>query len=163
MVHPSGPRDPFDCAAFDRFRADERAIEGLPIRLVIALVVGVASLGVMMNMISGLNGLTVTELDARPSPDVVGPGEQTVDVEIVDPDGAPVSDATVVVRSGTATIDGVATGTTGDDGTVTVDVDPELGPNQKDGTLKVSIKPPAGTEYADDRENTAILVLAGYE
>jgi len=163
MAHPAGCRDPFDCTALDRFRADDRAIEGLPIRLVIALVVGVASLGVMMNMLSGLNGLTVTELDAKPSPDVVGPGEQTVDVEVVDPDGAPVSDATVVVTSGTATIDGVATGTTGADGTATVDVRPELGPNQAEGTLDVSIKPPAGTKYADDRENTAILVLADYE
>ena len=34
---------------FDRFSRDERAIEGLPVRLVIALVVGVASLSVMMN------------------------------------------------------------------------------------------------------------------
>ncbi|MFC7196258.1 hypothetical protein ACFQL4_19210 [Halosimplex aquaticum] len=32
---------------------DERAIEGLPIRLVIALVVGVASLAIMMQMIGG--------------------------------------------------------------------------------------------------------------
>ncbi|WP_134669506.1 DUF7382 domain-containing protein [Halorussus marinus] len=163
MAHPLGCPDPFDCTAFDRFRDDDRAIEGLPIRLVIALVVGVASLGVMMNMLSGLNGLTVTELDARPSPDVVGPTDQSVEVEVVDPDGAPVSDATVVVRSGTATIDGVATGTTGDDGRATVDIDPELGSNQPEGTLDVSIKPPAGTEYADDRENTAILVLADYE
>jgi hypothetical protein len=32
------------------FGRDRRAIEGLPIRLVIALVVGVASLSVMLNM-----------------------------------------------------------------------------------------------------------------
>ena len=32
------------------FRTDRRAIEGLPVRLVIALVVGVASLSVMMGM-----------------------------------------------------------------------------------------------------------------
>ncbi|WP_244605268.1 Ig-like domain-containing protein [Halorussus halobius] len=147
--------------ALDRFESDDRAIEGLPIRLVIALVVGVASLGVMMNMLSGLNGLTVTELDARPSPDVVGPDQQDVDVAVVDPDGAPVSDATVVVTSDTATIDGTATATTGDDGTATVSVDPELGPNQREGTLSISIKPPAGSDYADDRENTAILVLEG--
>ena len=37
-----------------RFGDDTRGIEGLPVRLVIALVVGVASLSVMMNMISGL-------------------------------------------------------------------------------------------------------------
>jgi hypothetical protein len=145
----------------DHFRNDERAIEGLPIRLVIALVVGVASLGVMMNMLSGLSGLTVTELDARPSPDVVGPNYETVEITVVDPDGAPVADATVVLTSGTATIDGVATVTTGSDGTATISIDPELGPNQQEGTLEVSIKPPAGSDYADDRENTAILVLEG--
>ncbi|USZ69380.1 Ig-like domain-containing protein [Halorussus salilacus] len=148
---------------FDDFRKDDRAIEGLPVRLVIALVVGVASLGVMMNMLSGLSGLTVTELDARPSPDVVGTDAGTVDVTVVDPDGNPVSDATVVVKSATATIDGVATGETGDDGTAELALDPELGPNQEEGTLEVSIKPPAGSEYADDRENTAILVLEDYE
>ena len=37
-----------------RFAADTRGIEGLPVRLVIALVVGVASLSVMMNMFSEL-------------------------------------------------------------------------------------------------------------
>ena len=144
---------------FQRFRSDSRAIEGLPIRLVIALVVGVASLGVMMNMLAGLNGLTVTELDARPSPDVIGPNYETVEITVVDHDGAPVADATVVVKSGTATIDGVETATTGDDGAATLTVAPELGPNQQEGTLAVSIKPPAGSDYADDRENTAILVL----
>lgn len=147
---------------FDRFRSDSRAIEGLPIRLVIALVVGVASLGVMMNMLSGLSGLTVTELDARPAPDVVGPDERTVEIAVVDPDGAPVSDATVVVKSATATIDGVETAETDGDGTAEVTLDPKLGPNQQEGTLEVTIKPPAGSEYADDRENTAILVLAGH-
>ncbi len=34
---------------FEELWRDDRAIEGLPIRLVIALVVGVASLSVMMN------------------------------------------------------------------------------------------------------------------
>ena len=147
-----------DC--FDRFADDDRAIEGLPIRLVIALVVGVASLGVMMNMLSGLGGLTVTELDAAPAPDVIGPDEETVTVTVVDPEGNPVSDATVVVSGGTATLDGAATATTGEEGEATLSVDPDLGPNQQEGTLDVRIKPPAGSDYADGRENAAILVLA---
>ena len=146
-----------------QFKSDSRAIEGLPIRLVIALVVGVASLGVMMNMLSGLGGLTVTELDARPSPDIVGPGEETVEIAVVDPEGVPISDATVIVKSETAAIDGVATATTDEDGTARVSIDPELGPNQQEGTLAVSIKPPAGGDYADERENAAILVLEGHE
>ncbi|WP_128477353.1 DUF7382 domain-containing protein [Halorussus pelagicus] len=146
--------------SLDRFRDDDRAIEGLPIRLVIALVVGVASLGVMMNMLSGLGGLTVTELDAKPAPDVIGPEEKNVEVTVVTPEGNAVSDATVVVSGGTASLDGVATATTGENGVATLSVDPRLGPNQQEGTLDVRIKPPAGGDYADERENTAILVLA---
>lgn len=142
------------------FHADERAIEGLPIRLVIALVVGVASLSVMMNMLGGLQGLSVTELDARPSPEVVTPGDQTIELTVVGSDGDPVSDATVVVKGGTADIDGVKTATTGRDGTASVRVDPTLRPNQEDGTLVVDIKPPAGSEFADERGNTEILVVS---
>ncbi|WP_433626810.1 Ig-like domain-containing protein [Halomicrococcus sp. NG-SE-24] len=145
--------------ALERFRADDRGIEGLPIRLVIALVVGVASLSVMMNMLSGLNGMSVSELDAKPSPEVVGPDSDQIDITVVDADGEPVADATVVVRSGSATLDEVRTATTDDDGTVTVSVDPELGPNQREGTLNIGVKPPAGSEYTDKRENTKILVV----
>lgn len=143
----------------DRFRDDERAIEGLPIRLVIALVVGVASLSVMMSMIGGIQGLAVTELDAEPDPEVTTPGAQTIDVAIVDPDGGPVADATVIVRGASARLDGVATATTNEDGVATLTVTPELGPNQTDGTLAIEVKPPAGSEYADERENTNILVV----
>ncbi|QCJ47280.1 carboxypeptidase regulatory-like domain-containing protein [Haloprofundus sp. MHR1] len=146
---------------FGRFRQDERAIEGLPIRLVIALVVGVASLSVMMNMISGIQGLAVVEVDVRPSPDVVGPGEQTLTLTAVDADGDPVADATLVVKSGSASLEAVQTATTGANGEAMVTVDPSLGPNQEDGTLVVEVKPPAGSEFVDRRANTKILVIRG--
>lgn len=143
----------------DQFSRDERAIEGLPVRLVVAFVVGVAVLSVMLSMVSGVDTLSVSELDASPDPDVVTPGDQSVDVTAVDADGDPVAGATVVVKSGTADLDGVATATTGDDGTATVELDPRLGPNQADGTLAISVKPPSGSDYADRRENTEILVV----
>ncbi|GAA0283892.1 carboxypeptidase-like regulatory domain-containing protein [Halobacterium noricense] len=143
----------------DQFARDERAIEGLPVRLVIAFVVGVATLSVMLSMVSGVDTLSVSELDASPEPDVVTPGDQSVDVTAVDADGDPVAGATVVVKAGTADLDGVATATTGDDGTATLDIDPQLGPNQADGTLEISVKPPSGSDYADRRENTEILVV----
>ena len=143
----------------DRFADDERAIEGLPVRLVIAFVVGVATLSVLLSMVSGVNTLAVSELDAKPSPDVVTPGEQTLSITAVDAEGNPVSGATVVVKAGTADLDGVATATTDDDGTATLDVDPQLGPNQAEGDLKVSLKPPAGSDYVDRRGNTAVLVV----
>jgi hypothetical protein len=143
----------------ERFRGDERAIEGLPVRLVIALVVGVASLSVMMSMLSGISGLAVTELDVRPTPEVVTPDDHTVEVTVVDPDGQGVADATVVARGGSARLDGVRTATTGENGTAELQLSPELGANQRDGTVEFGVKPPAGSEYADERENTALLVV----
>jgi hypothetical protein len=145
--------------AFDEFATDERAIEGLPVRLVIAFVVGVATLSVMLSMVSGVDTLSVSELDAKPDPDVVTPGSQTVDITAVDADGNPVADATVVVKGGTADLDGVATATTDSSGTATVEINPTLGPNQAEGTLEITLKPPAGSEHVDRRENTAILVV----
>lgn len=146
---------------FERFGRDERAIEGLPVRLVIALVVGVASLSVMMNTISGLNALGVTELDASPEPEVVTTGEREVEVTVVTPDGDPVADATVVAKGGTATLDNITTARTGPGGNATLTLDPGLGPNQDEGTVVLDIKPPAGGQYTDRRENTRVLVVAG--
>ncbi|ELZ30043.1 hypothetical protein C474_11795 [Halogeometricum pallidum JCM 14848] len=143
-----------------RFAADDRAIEGLPIRLVVALVVGVATMSVMLNMLSGVQGLAVTELDVKPSPDVVTPGEREISLVVVDSDGDSVEGATVVVKGGTADLDGIATERTGSDGSATVTVSPSLRPNQEDGTVVIDVKPPAGGQFVDRRANTRILVVA---
>ena len=143
-----------------RFKSDTRGIEGLPVRLVIALVVGVASLSVMMNMLSGISGLAVAELDVHPEPEVVAPGDHTVEIAVVDPDGRAVSDATVIARGGSARLGGIETATTDESGTAELDISVELRPNQRDGTVEFDVKPPAGGEYADRRENTAVLVVA---
>ena len=141
-------------------RSDTRGIEGLPVRLVIALVVGVASLSVMMNMISGISGLAVSELDVQPEPEVVAPGDRSIEVSVIDPEGTPVSDATVVARSGSARLEGVETATTDESGVATFELETGLGANQRDGTIEFDVKPPAGGDYADRRENTALLVIA---
>lgn len=141
------------------FRGDERGIEGLPVRLVVALVVGVASLSLMMSMISGISGLAVTELDVRPDPEVTTAGDGTVEVAVVDPEGRGVAGATVVARGGSARLDGVETATTDENGTAELELSPELGRNQRDGTVAFDVKPPAGSEYVDRRENTAMLVV----
>jgi len=148
-----------DRLALGAFRNDTRAIEGLPVRLVVALVVGVASLSVMMNMLTGIQGLAVTELDVRPEPEVVGPGADAIAVDVVDPNGDPVADATVVLKAGTAGVDDVAYATTGSDGSATLDASPSLRANQDEGTLLLSVKPPAGSQYVDRRENTKVLVI----
>jgi hypothetical protein len=142
----------------DSFRADERAIEGLPIRLVIALVVGIASLSVMMNTISGLGSLGVTELDVQPEPEIVAPGNTSIDVTVVDPEGTPIANATVIAKSGTARLSDVRTATTDDSGVATLGIAPSLGPNQAEGTVTLDVKPPDGS-YADRRANTDVLVV----
>ena len=139
-------------------RHDTRAIEGLPIRLVIALVIGVACLSVMMTTISGLGSLGVSEVDVQPEPEVVSPSVENVTVSVVDASGDPVSNATVIAKSGSAKLSGVKTVKTGANGTATLGIDPRLGPNQAEGTVKFDVKPPGG-DYADRRANTDLLVV----
>ncbi|MFC7021219.1 MULTISPECIES: DUF7382 domain-containing protein [Haloarcula] len=144
---------------FEALWRDDRAIEGLPIRLVIALVVGVACLSVMMSTISGMETLQVTEVDVEPVPEVTSPGSQNVTVTVVDPDGGPVAGATVVAKSGTASLSGVSTAETNATGTATLALSPTLEKNQGEGTVRFDVKPPAGSNYRDDRSNTALLVV----
>jgi hypothetical protein len=144
-----------------RLDEDDRGIEGLPVRLVIALVVGVASLGVMLNMVSGLSGLGVTELDVAPAPEVTAPGETNVTVRVVEPDGRPVRNATVVARSGSARLGGPRVAKTDRNGTASLRLDPKLGANQAEGTVEFDVKPPAGSPYVDRRGNTMLLVVRG--
>ncbi|MFB6091260.1 MAG: carboxypeptidase regulatory-like domain-containing protein [Halobellus sp.] len=142
-----------------RFAADDRAIEGLPIRLVIALVIGVATMSVMLNMLSGVQGLAVSELDVRPSPDVIQPGEQELRLTVVDDDGDGVEGATVIVTSGSAELDGVVTAKSGEGGSATVRIDPDTRANQETGTLEIEVKPPSGSQFVDRRANTEVLVV----
>ncbi|WP_255151434.1 DUF7382 domain-containing protein [Halorarius halobius] len=146
---------------FERFRTDERAIEGLPVRLVVALVVGVASLSVMLNMLSGLAAIGVTELDTQPVPEVTDPGNTTLAVRVVDPDGGGVANATVVARGETVSLESPAVARTNASGYARLQVAPRLGPNQPDGELGFEVKPPAGSQYVDRRGNTRVLVVRG--
>ncbi|MGQ4556733.1 DUF7382 domain-containing protein [Halobellus sp. GM3] len=146
-------------AELREFAADDRAIEGLPIRLVIALVVGVATMSVMLNMLSGVQGLAVSELDVRPTPDVVEPGEQELELVVVDDDGDGVEGATVIVKDGSAEMEGVVTAKSDANGVASVTVDADTRSNQETGTLVVDVKPPSGSQFVDRRANTEILVV----
>jgi len=144
-----------------RFVRDDRAIEGLPIRLVIALVVGVATMSVMLNMLSGVQGLAVSELDVRPTPDVVEPGEQELELVVVDDEGDGIEGATVIVKDGSAEMEEVVTARSDGNGEASVTVDVDTRANQETGTLVVDVKPPSGSQYVDRRSNTEILVVEG--
>jgi hypothetical protein len=115
----------------------------------------------MMNMLTGIQGLSTTELDVRPEPEVIEPGESALELTVVGADGSAVADATVIVKAGSADLDGVRTATTGDDGTTTVSAAPMLRSNQDEGTLLIDVKPPAGSGYVDRRGNAKVLVVRG--
>ncbi|MFC7141669.1 hypothetical protein ACFQMA_17755 [Halosimplex aquaticum] len=84
---------------------DERAIEGLPIRLVIALVVGVASLAIMMQMIGGLGFNTQKEVTVEiTSNSIASTGGSPVTVTVMTEEGDPVRNAQVLIESGTLTV-----------------------------------------------------------
>lgn len=142
-----------------RLRDDERAIEGLPVRLVVSLVVGAACLSVMLNLVNGVGSIAASEVDVRPTPEVVETGPQNLTLQVVDAEGDAVSGATVVVDGGTANLDGVATAQTGLDGNATVKINPQLTGNQAEGTIILEVKPPAGESFVDRRENSHVLVI----
>ncbi|MBP2252844.1 hypothetical protein J2754_003204 [Halarchaeum solikamskense] len=138
----------------------DRGVAGLPIRLVVAFVVGTAVLGVMLNMVSGVGALTATELDAQPTPDVVRPGNGTVTVAAVDADGHTVPGVTVVLSGDTAGLAGgkPIVARTNATGVATLRVTPTLPPTADQGTLALTVKPPSD-KYADRRDNTDVLVV----
>jgi hypothetical protein len=142
---------------------DERAIEGLPIRLVIALVVGIACLAVMMNVIGGLNAFGSTELGTDPEPEILEAGNSTdVSVTVLDPGGEPIQNATVVATGDSAQLPDIRTAETGENGTAVLsDLAAELRPNQDRGTIDLDIRPPSDGDYTDDRENTDIMIIEG--
>ena len=141
--------------------SDERAIEGLPIRLVSALVVGIACLAVMMSVIGGFDAFGSTELDTDPDPEIIEAGNATdVEVTVLDPGGEPIQNATVVATGDTAQLSGIRTAETDENGTATFEqLEAGLQPNQNQGTIDLAIRAPSDGDYTDDRENTDIMVI----
>lgn len=139
---------------------DDRAIEGLPIRLVIALVVGVASLGIMMNMLTGIGTLTTTELDVETDPVTIdADSTERVTFTVIDEDGQEVEGATVIVSAGSAQLPDSVHGETEDNGKKRLSLEPDLRQGQGTGTLEIEIVPPSDSDYVDERANNEIVVI----
>jgi hypothetical protein len=150
------------------FTEDERAIEGLPIRLIIALVVGVAALGLMLQVLGTFGGFGDEEVTVQ-----IGSNE-TVDLSdaqtkqggnvsftVVTEGGDPVEGATVLLEPGTAQGDIIEAEVDGN-GEATVDLsqaNPSLQSDQNRGTYVIDILPPSDGDYTDDQENPEIVLL----
>jgi len=154
---------------------NNRGIEGLPIRLVIALVVGVASLAIMTSILGGLPTFDSTEVSVSYDNSTVrnaADNSKTITINVTDDKGEPVQNARIVISSGTASMQGgsyvAKTGTDSNSVDVKItdesnsgtsaDVKTNLRADQETGTLKVEVKPPSDGNYVDEQENDKILV-----
>lgn len=162
---------------------DERAIEGLPIRLVIAIVVGVAAMAIMMGLLGNIGTSPgQTELEAHLNDEVVYTEEidgqnsqKEISIEVVSEDGEPVEEGRVMIEAGTAQLDTPQTleigesqtGPTPGDNEVVFELDDDGGnevalrSDQNQGTLKITIFPPSDSDYSDSLENAEIIVIDG--
>lgn len=155
------------------FEDDERAIEGLPIRLVIALVVGVAALSLMMSMLSTFDNFGNTEVTAEHDQNLVTPdggSYENVTLSVVTDDGDPVENADILIRSGSLTLaDGPIDLRTGEDSNeATLDFGEgedeatlDFRSDQNRGTLQVEVHPPTDSDYVDNDDNPEITVVKG--
>ncbi|OAQ54546.1 hypothetical protein HTG_03045 [Natrinema mahii] len=150
------------------FARDDRAIEGLPIRLVIALVVGVAALAIMLNMLGGIGSVGDTEVTVKIADDdqvieadATG-SDATVDVYAIDENGNNVSDATIVATADSAQLDGVLDESTGDDNHAQLDFggDQSLRADQDMGSIQLEVIPPSDSNYIDEQPNPTIRVVS---
>jgi len=146
---------------------DERAIEGLPIRLVIALVVGVASLAVMMQILGGIGPVGQQEVTFEHSGDAVqaaSSGLTLSDGTVTTKQGDPVESAQVYIESGSLTLDDpVILGTSDENGELSSSspssgISPEWRPDQQKGTVKILVEPPSSGNFKDDEPNGKIMV-----
>jgi len=163
MVPPTPGRDP-DRSLIE----DERAIEGLPIRLVIALVVGVAALAIMLQVLNTFGGFGAdSEVDVDFNGDDFVQDDsstQTITVTVIDEEGAPVSDATVIAQSGELRLEQSAYAETNNDGNATFElnsggdngIDPDRRSNQDIGDVRFIVNPPSEDPLVDDQENNRL-------
>ena len=146
------------------FARDDRAIEGLPIRLVIALVVGVAALALMLNMLGGIGDVGDTEVtvEIEDEDQIIDPDSDTeVTISVIDENGNDVEDATVVATAGSAQLEGVVRADTDNgtnEATMNFDGEQSLRADQDMGTLELEVIPPSDSNYIDEQPNPEIRV-----
>lgn len=153
-----------------QFSADERAVEGMPIRLLVAVTVGIAAFGLLVPMAESVERAEETELTVESEPrqlTVESDGASTVRTDIVTTEGVPVEGATLVVSGRSLDIeDGPVTFETGSGGSVAFDVGTgsaadvpvSFRPTQRRGTIQLRVVPPPTSEYVDDLRNPALTI-----
>lgn len=152
-------------------REDTRAVEGMPIRLVVAITVGTAAMSLLFPMLDGVEETDRPTVTVEPdrSQIVLEPDStQRVTVAVLTADGKPVEGSTIVLSSGSAPlVDGPHTFESGSDSnrvTVTVgesqaaDLTVDFRTTQNRGTIEIDVVPPSDGEYREQTEQPELTV-----
>jgi hypothetical protein len=152
------------------FVRDDRAIEGLPVRLVIAVTVGVATLGIMMTILDGVDGTQEPETTVELGDELLVVDDTvSVSIAVVTEDGHPVEDAQLLVTAGSLPVENgpvdLQTGPDSNEATLTVGTDSRADAlvsfrdGQRRGTLEIEVVPPSGSGFEDRRSNPELVVV----
>ena len=133
---------------------DETAAMGLPMRMVVLTIVGMAGLAAMVIVIGDLNLVPktmhadITGIDNSTTSSVlhVNNGTKNVTVRVIDIDGGPVVGATVVVYG----LHTSASGMTDSNGNALVNIDTTSFSVSGEGYLKLSAKASGFVDYKND-------------
>lgn len=137
---------------------DTRAVEGMPVRLVVAITVGAAAFGLLVPMLDSVERTAESEIRAVPDSAVVvldsPDAYEELTIAVRTADGNPVRDASIILSGRSLDLPaGPLVFETGQDDNeiqLTVgmgpgnDVRPVFRPHQSRGTLSLAVKPPAG-------------------
>lgn len=152
-------------------RADQRAVAGMPIRLVVAVTIGAAAVGLLFPMLETIEAEeeTAVTVEVVPQQVVLESGSpERVSIKVITESGKPVDDVTILISGRSLPVEGgpVRFETGPDSNTVGieigkttgVDVPVDFRPTQRRGTLMIDVIPPSGTKYTDVRANPEITV-----
>ncbi len=140
----------------------------MPIRLVIASVIGVAALGLMLGLLIDAQPTEQTEVtfETGDSEDRViqVSRDESVTIQVVDEDGRAVTGATAVVSGKTARVSESHSFTGSEsDNEIELEFEPgdiDLFSGQQTGELTVEIIPPSDSNWVDEEGNPEIIVTA---
>jgi hypothetical protein len=151
------------------FKDDEKGVEGLPVRLIVVLVVGVIALSAMVAAVNSFKPqrtltAAVTEVSSKDGNllQVSNSGEGTVSktwtcyVNVTDDKGDPVSGASVIVHG----LGGAGSGVTNTKGVAYISKtnDIRLNPNQNIGYMTLEVNAPGFYQYKNENALAVIRV-----
>ena len=152
-----------------RFLENEDAVEGLPVRLIVVLVVGVIALAAMVAAVNGFKpqkmlSASVIEVSSKDGNMLLIPktGVDMVEhnwtcrVLVIDADGDPIEGASVIVHG----LSGAGSALTDKNGEayLTKTNDVQLNPNQDSGYMTLEVTAPGYNNYKNENAMAVVRV-----